>query len=588
MVYRNRSKSFLSKHSKKSDEKVHFKSASKKKSKSKGKKRFRIYWRYISIIWILWLGLIYYHESAVVKRAMKKCQWSAWEKWPKGAESHRVGLFADPQIMDEYSYPKRPQIVNYFTRVLVDHYHKRNWKYVQYYLDPDSSFFLGDLFDGGRNWGDEQWIKEYTRFNQIFPKKPMRRTVMSLPGNHDIGFGDTVVESSLERFSAYFGETSSFLEAGNHTFVLLDTISLSDKANPNVSRIPMEFLNNFARSSHPYPRILLTHVPLWRNPTPVSYTHLDVYKRQVISRVAIMNEKCSQLFDWFLNFYLLNREAHSKEIYDKVTHVLIILTDFLVQKVVELNSEDTEEKNMIIDKQNFLNLLAKFADSTVSFLTKDHITALYPYMVSDDKSDFHYHILQVFRSTFEKLSNFKPKFLYDLETTLLSRLPKMSVREIDEAMPLIWSIATHRSDATRVAKACSSCLSHLHPYINNANKEEITIAVDGKLQRLIYLSTGFARFCFPKIPKEKIAFLQENETLYEHITKCLLVLSKDRIPHVIRRVAVKNLTKLCGNHPKPVSYTHLDVYKRQAFELPDSQRWVGLVSKRSNNSFFTF
>ncbi|CAI4038059.1 hypothetical protein SMKI_04G3980 [Saccharomyces mikatae IFO 1815] len=299
MVYRNRSKSFLSKHSKKSDEKVHFKSASKKKSKSKGKKRFRIYWRYISIIWILWLGLIYYHESAVVKRAMKKCQWSAWEKWPKGAESHRVGLFADPQIMDEYSYPKRPQIVNYFTRVLVDHYHKRNWKYVQYYLDPDSSFFLGDLFDGGRNWGDEQWIKEYTRFNQIFPKKPMRRTVMSLPGNHDIGFGDTVVESSLERFSAYFGETSSFLEAGNHTFVLLDTISLSDKANPNVSRIPMEFLNNFARSSHPYPRILLTHVPLWRNPTQQTCGKLRESKdpfpiHKGVQYQTIINEGISQ------------------------------------------------------------------------------------------------------------------------------------------------------------------------------------------------------------------------------------------------------------------------------------------------------
>ncbi|CAI4058419.1 cohesin-loading factor complex subunit SCC2 SKDI_04G4020 [Saccharomyces kudriavzevii IFO 1802] len=277
----------------------------------------------------------------------------------------------------------------------------------------------------------------------------------------------------------------------------------------------------------------------------------------VVSRVAIMNEKCSQLFDWFLNFYLLNREAHSKDMYDRITHVLQILTDFLVQKIVELNSEDINEKDLIIDKQNFLNLLAKFADSTVSFLTKDHITALYPYMLSDEKSDFHYHILQVFRSTFEKLANFKPRFLYDLETTLLSRLPKMNVREIDEAMPLIWSVATHRHDATRVAKACSSCLCHLHPYINKANKDETAIVVDGKLQRLIYLATGFARFCFPKIPNEKIAFLQENETLYEHITKCLLVLSKDKITHIIRRVALKNLTKLCGNHPKLFNSKHV-------------------------------
>ncbi|EJS42347.1 cdc1p [Saccharomyces arboricola H-6] len=266
MVYRNRSKSILSKHSKKSDDKVHHKSHSKKKSKSKNKKKSRSYWRHILIVWILWLGLIYYYESVVVKRAMRKCQWSRWENWPEGAESHKVGLFADPQIMDNYSYPNRSQIVNYFTRVLVDHYHRRNWKYVQYYLDPDSNFFLGDLFDGGRYWDDEYWIKEYTRFNEIFPKKPLRRTIMSIPGNHDIGFGDAVIESSLQRFSSYFGETSSTLEVGNHTFVLLDTISLSDKTNPDVSRLPMEFLNNFSMGSHPQPRILLSHVPLWRNP----------------------------------------------------------------------------------------------------------------------------------------------------------------------------------------------------------------------------------------------------------------------------------------------------------------------------------
>ncbi|CAI1831200.1 hypothetical protein SEUBUCD646_0B03030 [Saccharomyces eubayanus] len=277
----------------------------------------------------------------------------------------------------------------------------------------------------------------------------------------------------------------------------------------------------------------------------------------VMSRVATMNEKCSQLFDWFLNFYLLNREAHSKDMYDKIARVLRTLTDFLVQNIVELNSKESKEKDSIINKQNLLNLLAKFTDCTVSFITKDHITALYPYMVSDEKSNFHYHILQVFRNTFEKLSNFKPKFLYDLETTLLSRLPKMNVREIDEAMPLIWSVATHRNDTARVAKACSSCLSHLHPYINKANKEEEAIAVDGKLQRLIYLATGFARFCFPKISSEKIAFLQEDETLYEHVTKCLLVLSKDKITHVIRRVALKNLTKLCGNHPKLFNSRHV-------------------------------
>ena len=270
----------------------------------------RVYWRYISLLFIMWLVVIHYYENIVVKRAMMKCNWSKWEQWPKDAQSHKVALFADPQIMDAHSYPGRPAIVNYFTRVLLDHYHERNWKYVNYYLEPNTNFFLGDLFDGGRYWEDEYWFQEYSRFHKIFPKKESVKTIMSLPGNHDIGFGDTVIESSLNRWTAYFGEPSSYHDFGNHTFVLVDTISLSDKANLNISKVPREFMNKFAEGEHPLPKFLLTHVPLWRNAkqqncgslreskktfpiqkgdqyqtvidsaASVSYTHLDVYKRQ--------------------------------------------------------------------------------------------------------------------------------------------------------------------------------------------------------------------------------------------------------------------------------------------------------------------
>ena len=37
-------------------------------------------------------------------------------------------------------------------------------------LAPDTTIFLGDLFDGGRYWDDKQWIDEYKRFTKIFPK----------------------------------------------------------------------------------------------------------------------------------------------------------------------------------------------------------------------------------------------------------------------------------------------------------------------------------------------------------------------------------------------------------------------------------
>lgn len=226
----------------------------------------KFHWRLILYSSLFWVIIVNYYETTYVKSAINKCMWNKWEKWDVDAKSHKVALFADPQIMDAHSYPGRPRPINYLTRAIIDHYHSRNWKYVQYYLDPDTNFFLGDLFDGGRRWEDDYWIKEYKRFHSIFPKKPNRKTVFSLPGNHDIGFGDTVIESSFKRFSTFFGETSSRHDVGNHTFVLLDTIALSDTTNENISSVPKQFLNQYAKQEHPFPRILLTHVPLWRDP----------------------------------------------------------------------------------------------------------------------------------------------------------------------------------------------------------------------------------------------------------------------------------------------------------------------------------
>ena len=84
--------------------------------------------------------------------------------------AHRIVLIADPQIVDDYSYPKQFKIINYFTKKLADNYLHRNYEMIHSVLAPDTTIFLGDLFDGGRYWDDKQWIDEYKRFTKIFPK----------------------------------------------------------------------------------------------------------------------------------------------------------------------------------------------------------------------------------------------------------------------------------------------------------------------------------------------------------------------------------------------------------------------------------
>lgn len=178
-------------------------------------------------------------------------------------------LVADPQLIDPHSYPGRPWPINPLTMTIVDNYIRRSYTQLQAQLDPDTIFFLGDLFDGGREWKtahgdfrdpewgphpkDEQkylkswnkkynefyWLEEYARFGEIFfspwleagqkpeNKHKRRKLIASLPGNHDLGFGAEIKLPVRNRFEAYFGEGNRVDVVGNHTFVSVDTVSMS-------------------------------------------------------------------------------------------------------------------------------------------------------------------------------------------------------------------------------------------------------------------------------------------------------------------------------------------------------------------------
>jgi hypothetical protein len=132
---------------------------------------------------------------------------------------------------------------------------------LQQRLYPDTTIFLGDLFDGGREWapngdsnpderwkkyGEEFWLKEYKRFGRIFfdpwidagvtcrgGSTARRKLLANLPGNHDLGFATGIHKPVKNRFNAYFGDGNRVDIFGNHTFISLDTVSLSAKEYPD-------------------------------------------------------------------------------------------------------------------------------------------------------------------------------------------------------------------------------------------------------------------------------------------------------------------------------------------------------------------
>jgi ethanolamine phosphate phosphodiesterase len=170
---------------------------------------------------------------------------------------------ADPQLVDPHTYPDRPWPLSSLTIVYTDLYLRRSYRYLQQQLVPDSTLFLGDLFDGGREWatadskspekryrkyGTDFWKREYKRFAHLFLRgwrnglddsestsAPMgRRLIAAVAGNHDLGFASGIQKAVKDRFDAHFGPLNRVDVLGNHSVVSLDTVSLSamDQVDP--------------------------------------------------------------------------------------------------------------------------------------------------------------------------------------------------------------------------------------------------------------------------------------------------------------------------------------------------------------------
>ncbi|KAI0976990.1 hypothetical protein F4678DRAFT_415283 [Xylaria arbuscula] len=231
----------------------------------------------------LWIVVLLWGEKWTFATKVNRCDWDHWEDWPPGATPHRLVFVADPQIIDPHSYPGRPWPLNPLTMRITDNYMRRSYTQLQTILHPDTVMFLGDLFDGGREWktahgkfddpvwakdhrpADEKkllkkwnkkyrekyWLKEYARFGRIFfdnwiwggttpsPLQRGRKLISSLPGNHDLGFGAEVKLPVRNRFSAYFGETNRVDVIGNHTFVSVDTVSLSADTSSLIDHVDL-------------------------------------------------------------------------------------------------------------------------------------------------------------------------------------------------------------------------------------------------------------------------------------------------------------------------------------------------------------
>ncbi|SCU81825.1 LADA_0C01288g1_1 [Lachancea dasiensis] len=280
----------------------------------------------------------------------------------------------------------------------------------------------------------------------------------------------------------------------------------------------------------------------------------DAHQKEVLTVISTLvgqYEEDSQLFETFLNEYVLDGTLHTKETFEAVNFTIRHLTGKLVDEAILMHYGNDELKEAKVQSDaNIFQLLAILSACEHAFISKVHITNLFPYLMSSELSDLQYYILKVFKNSFSKLSYFKTSFLIELESTTLGKLPKMSVREMEEAIPLCWSIQRQKGDDTRISRACASCLSLLTPYINLCMQNPSSVVADGKVQRLLYLAAGFARFCNFTNLEERFPNLKSNEPLSEYVTKCLLLFTRPEIDPLLRKIAFRNLLKVGTSHPK--------------------------------------
>lgn len=181
----------------------------------------------------------------------------------------KVLLIADPQLIDNHTYPGRISPLLKLSKFTVDNYIYKNYKSLINQLEPQTIIFLGDLLDNGRESTDEYYEGEYQRFIRIFVKPAIHKNIeliTNIPGNHDIGWSNGVTHHSYNRFIEHFGHPNKIIVKGNHDLILIDDLSISNTADDEIAKPTKEFLNTLKDLKTKRTKILLSHVPLWRDP----------------------------------------------------------------------------------------------------------------------------------------------------------------------------------------------------------------------------------------------------------------------------------------------------------------------------------
>ncbi|KAH6821171.1 Calcineurin-like metallo-phosphoesterase superfamily protein [Perilla frutescens var. hirtella] len=137
-------------------------------------------------------------------------------------------------------------------------------------FNPDIILFLGDYFDGGDRLSDDEWQESLGRFRHIFNLNMIQKNsnikVYYLSGNHDIGYSafNSRKPEIIKRHEREFGARNFKVRIGEVDFIAIDAQTLDGHQRGDLTSSTWGFIKNTSKEISSTPRVLLTHIPLYR------------------------------------------------------------------------------------------------------------------------------------------------------------------------------------------------------------------------------------------------------------------------------------------------------------------------------------
>ncbi|KAL1829324.1 hypothetical protein ACET3Z_007736 [Daucus carota] len=292
-------------------------------------------WNLTAMLCLIWaLTLLYGEMFAFWLPSVFTCSWPHLSSKIKRVEYPddfvKVAVLADPQLMDRTSLSVAPkslalEIAQFYTDV----YMRRAFLASVLPFEPDVILFLGDYFDGGPYLSDEEWQESLSRLRHIFDLDTLDSVkhikVYHLPGNHDVGYSalHSHMPQVFSRYENVFGTRNYRFKVGGLDFIAIDAQTLDGHPQRDSTSATWNFVKNVSMDSSSVPRVLLSHIPLYRRsdtscgPYRSSNTinqrvRRDDLGEDILYQNYISEEKTESLLDSVRPVFVLSGHDHDQ------------------------------------------------------------------------------------------------------------------------------------------------------------------------------------------------------------------------------------------------------------------------------------